>query len=266
MERMLHLTGRYYQTVPMNQAGYLEERLDLPADQTALVSLHSWDIGCPGGPRVMNDFWVGMGFPQTAQEAYRIMEEAIRPTLDAARAAGVPVCHVQAELIAQRYPEWHSLHLDNPPGPAGQAPPPVLPGHRERIVARSHGQDYDSKSGYAKMGFPEIVKPLPHEPVVHQSGQFDRILRERKIAHLIYVGFATDMCILNAPGGIAPMAGMGYDTILVRDATVGVEFPDWWEERISTRYAIRFFETHFGDTIVVDDFIRNCEELREEHA
>jgi len=265
VNRTLRLTGRYYRTVPTDRPGYVEEPLDLPADGTALVSLHCWNIGCPGGPCEMPEFWVGMGFPQTAAEAYRIMEHVIRPALDAARAAGVAVFHVQADLIARRYPEWYDREKD-PPAPPGQSPPPALPGHRERIVARSHGADYATESGYARMDFPEIVKALPGEPIVHQTGQFDRLLRQRGIAHLIYVGFATDMCILSAPGGIGPMAGLGYQTILVRDATLGVEFPDWWEERVATQYAIRFFETHYGDTITAADFARNCRRLQGEPA
>ena len=128
-------------------------------------------------------------------------------------------------------------------------------------MARSHGRDYASKSGYAEMDFPEVAAALPGEPIVHQTGQFDRLLRKRGIVHLIYMGFATDMCILNAPGGIAPMAQLGYQTVLVRDATLGVEFPDWWEERVATRYAIRFFETHYGDTIESADLLRSCGRL-----
>jgi len=47
---------------------------------------------------------------------------------------------------------------------------------------------------------------------------------------------------------------------LVRDATVGVECPDTFRERVATRWAIRYFETHFGDTIATEDFILACRE------
>ena len=114
------------------------------------------------------------------------------------------------------------------------------------------------EGGFHK-GHGRIVAPVPGEPYVHQTGQFDRALRRRGIENLIYSGFATDMCILRAPGGIEPMAPMGYRIFLVRDATLGVEQPDTFEERIATRWAIRYFETHFGDTITTADFMAACE-------
>lgn len=263
MERLLRLTGRYYRTIPTDQPGYVEEALDLEADSTAFVSLHCWNIGCPGGPPEDRNYWVGMGFPQTTAEAYRIMKEHIRPCLDAARAAGITVFHVQAELIARRYPEWHSVEADPKieAPPASPAHPPAIPGHIEKIVARSHGADYATKSPYARMDFPEIVKALPGEPIVYQTGQFDRMLRKRGIVNLIYAGFATDMCILDSPGAVGPMFGLGYQVILIRDATIGVEQPDSFEERIATRRGLFFIETHWGDTITTADFIENCNRL-----
>lgn len=276
MGRLLHLTGRYYRTIPTNQPGYVEEALDLEADQTAFVSLHCWNIGCPGGPPTDPAYWVGMGFPQTCDEEYRIMREQIRPCLDAARQAGIAVFHVQAELIAKRYPEWYQVEADvtaseparqsaakcdDAPSPCEPAAAAPIPGYAQKIIARSHGQDYAAHSPYADMDFPEICAPLPGEPIAHQSGQFDRLLRKRRIVNLIYAGFATDMCILNAPGGMGPMFGMGYRVILIRDATLGVELVDTFHERIATRWGISFVETHWGDTITTADFLANCTRL-----
>jgi len=272
---MLRLTGRYYRTIPTDQPGYVEEPLDLPAGETAFVSLHCWNIGCPGGPPTDRNFWVGMGFPRTCDEEYRIMKEHIRPCLDAARSVGIAVFHVQAELIARRYPEWYAVEADvsapalarqsaaerdGAPSPC-EAPPSPIPGHTQKIIARSHGQEYANHPPYAEMDFPEICAPLPGEPIVHQSGQFDRLLRKRGIVNLIYAGFAADMCILNAPGGIGPMFGLGYRAVLIRDATLGVELVDTFDERIATRWGISFVETHWGDTITTADFLSSCGRL-----
>ncbi len=265
MPRALDLTGRYFRTIPITDTGYAEEPLSLEIERTALVSLHCWDIGCPGGPGADPSFCVGMGYLETMAEEWRIVNEAIRPALDAARTCGLPVCHVQDAGIAARYPEWFSHHADPtpPPTPAGEptAPRETIPGHRQSILERSHGVDYPQASGIATMDFPDVVAPLPREPVVHQTSQFDRILRDMSIVNLIYVGFATDMCILNAPGGMGPMFGLGYRVLLVRDATLGVECPDTIDERIATRWGIRFVETHWGDTIALSDLLAACEQL-----
>jgi nicotinamidase-related amidase len=256
---MLQLEGRYYRTIPLDRPSYETELLELDPQRTALVVMHCWNIGCECGPAIDLNYWVGIGFPQTTREAGRIMREQIRPAMDASRKAGILVCHVENESIASRHPEAQQ-DLDATP-PAWQDPhfvPPVETGWMQRMVARNHGADYVTGSPYAHMDHAKVVDALPGEPFVHQTNQFHRVLARHGIENLIYTGFATDMCILRAPGGIEPMAHWGYRLFLMRDATIGVECPDTWEERIATRWAIRYFETHFGDTVTSDDFRRAC--------
>jgi len=266
MSATLRLNARYYRNIPVSDPGYETETLELPLDETAFCSMHCWDIGCPGGAQFDEQFCVGMGYPGATFEAYRIMGEMIRPAMDAARGCGLTVCHVQDTSIARQYPEW----FDTEDGagesaiPATDAPREAIPGHRKAMLERAHGVAYSERSGLAEMDIPDVVAPEPGEPIAHQTAQFDRILRERGIVNLIYAGFATDMCILNAPGGMGPMFGLGYRVILVRDATIGVEPPDFLEQRVATRWGIRFHETHWGDTITTDQFMAACTAARED--
>ena len=55
------------------------------------------------------------------------------------------------------------------------------------------------------------------------------------------------------------MTGYGYRRFLIRDATVGIEFPDTIDEMVSTRWVDRYFETHGGLTLATADFIRACQ-------
>lgn len=256
---MLKLTGRYYRTIPLDRPGYEEEPIELDPRHTALVAMHCWNIGCEDGPPIDPNYCVGMGHLVSLREADRIMREVIRPAMDAARAAGVAVCHVESATIARKHPEAQEL-LDPPAPPSSPMPPPVVAGWREQILARSHGKDYETRSPYARMDRAAIVAPLPGEIYAYQTGQFDRLLRRKGIENLIYTGFAADMCILRAPGGIEPMAPYGYRLFLMRDGTLGVECEDTFEERLATRWAIRYFETHYGDTITFPDFVRACRE------
>jgi len=262
---MLHLTGRYYRTIPHHQAGYVEETIELAKEKTALVVMHCWNIGCADGPAVDPNYWVGMGFQETIQEAERIMRERIRPAMEAARAAKVLVCHVENHVIASRHPE---ALRDADCEEAAAKPPssPAITTWRAEMGNRCHGERYDTDSPYAKMDRAAIVAPLPGEPFVFQTAQFHRALSRHGIENLIYTGFAADMCVLRAPGGIEPMAGFGYRLFLMRDATLGVEFPDTLSDRIATRWAVRYFETHYGDTVLCDDFIQACARAREGDA
>jgi nicotinamidase-related amidase len=252
---MLTLAGRYYRPIPLDAAGYETEALELDPRKTALLAMHCWNIGCPDGPPIDRNFFVGMGSIESAREASRIMQECIRPAMDAARQAGVLVCHVESEWIARHHPE---AQTGAEAAGAEDSGPPVVPGWRKKMEDRFHGIDYLTRSPLAKMDRAKIAFPLPGEPFVYQTGQLDRVLRQRGIENLVYAGFATDMCVLRAPGGIEPMAPREYRLFLLRDATIGVECPDTFAERIATRWAIRYFETHFGDTMLTNDFIAAC--------
>lgn len=258
---MLRLPGRYYRTLPIDAMQYETEELELDPARTTLVVMHCWNIGCEDGPPADPSFWVGMGSREALAEAERILREVIRPCMDAARKAGVLVSHVESEGIAAKHAEAQEDTDPLQQPPHTPPPPPAVPGWREQIVVRSHGKDYATKSPYAHMDRAKVVEPMPGEPFVYQTAQLDRMLRRRGIENLIYTGFATDMCVLRAPGGIEPMSPYGYRLFLVRNATLGVELPDTFDERIATRWGIRYFETHFGDTVLSTDFIEACDTL-----
>lgn len=257
---MLKLQGRYYRTIPIDKSCYKTEVLELDPKKTALIGMHCWNIGCEDGPEVDLNYFVGIGFPEATKEAGRIMKECIRPAMDAARKAGVLVCHVESALIADKHPEA-KIDEDKDTGYVDPVPHEATGGHRKEMADRFHGVDHMTKSPLAKMDRAKIVMPKDGEPFVYQTGQLDRVLQKHGIENLIYTGFCTDMCILRAPGGVEPIVPLGYRTLLMRDATLGGECPDTFDERIATRWAVRFFETHFGDTITFDDFIKACEKI-----
>ncbi|HOX37625.1 MAG TPA: cysteine hydrolase family protein [Candidatus Brocadiia bacterium] len=267
----LKIPGRRYRTLPITSPGYEDITLDLDLDKTALAVMHCWNIGCECGPAWHPDYWVGMGFPQTIEEAGRIMREVIKPAMEAARRAGLSIAHIESEFIGMKHPEAQKGLI--PPKPPSEpsskcepGPGPRVPGYVQSIVDSKHGRDYANNGPYSKMDRAKIVEPLPGEIYAFRTDQLDRLLRERGIENLLYTGFATDMCVLNAPGGLLPMFSLGYRVHLVRDATIGVEFPDTFEERLSTRWGIRFHESHFGDSLASADLIAALHAALEERG
>ena len=241
----LRLRTRWYRALPTDAAGYEEEVLELPRARVGFVGLHCWNIGCPDGPPVDPRYCVGMGWPEAAAEAARIMADVIRPAMDLCRAAGVPVFHVESDWMAAHYP-----HVPARPAPAPGGPRTHWQQH---LLDRCHGPEYLARSPLAAMKRAERVSPVGDEPLVFYSDQLDERLRAAGVEHLIYAGFATDMCILDAEGGARAMLGRGYRPILLRDGTVGVERPDTFAERLATRYGLHRFEWQVGwSTSLVD--------------
>ena len=244
----MKLAARYYRALPVDAPGYEPIALDLDPTRTAFVGIHCWNIGCPDGPPVDTDYCVGMGWPDATTEASRIMIEVIRPLMDTAREAGVSVCHIETDWMADRYPDIPSRRKEQPA--------PSLLDRQHEMLQRAHGKDYLKASPLASMKRADIVSPTEDEPLFFYTDPFDAWLKTRDIDTLIYAGFATDMCVLGAEGGARPMLSRNYQCILVRDATVGVETPESFPERLATRYGIHRFEWQVGYSATSEDVHR----------
>lgn len=247
----MRLQVRYYRALPTDASGYEHEVLDLDINRTALVVVHCWNIGCPDGPAVDSNFCVGMGWPEAAGEAQRIMREVIRPTMDAARRSGLRVLHVEPDWMDAAYPHVPSRRASGLSIAAGP--------HRE-MLDRAHGPDYLTQSPLASMRRCELVAPAGDEPLVFYSDQLDQALQEHGIRILVYAGFAADMCVLGSEGGARAMLGRGYQCILLRDATLGVETPETFPLRLATRYGTHRFEWQVGHSATSGDLLEALSE------
>ena len=246
MSLTLSLNTRYYRALPIDAPGYESVHLELPVENTALIGMHCWNIGCPDGPAIDVNYCVGMGWPQATTEAARIITKVIRPAMDTARNIDMPICHVETDWMADQYP-----HI---PSRKKETSQPELADLAQAMRDRAHGPNYLTKSPLAKMKRSEAVSPIQNEPLVFYTDALDTYLKTHTITTLIYTGFATDMCILNSEGGARAMLARGYQCILMRDATVGVETPDSFPERLATRYGTHLFEWQLGYSTTFKDF------------
>ena len=98
--------------------------------------------------------------------------------------------------------------------------------------------------------------------LLSQTGQqLHELLEERRILHLIFAGFATNWCVLGRDYGIRSMSRYGYNIVLLRDATTGVEFPDTYDNLFTTEIAIREVEQQYGFSASNADFFAAVEGL-----
>lgn len=261
----LILPVRFYRAVPTSHpAGLVTEEWNLDRDRTAFVSLHLWNVGCPGGPPVPEDYWVDMGSPENHAVGWSIITDEIVPALTAARRIGMPVVHVQPESIGAKYPHLQPPRPDQRQRAAADLPTPdterrtPISDHYARRASRVHGEGFMDWEGWKALDFAAPARPLENETVVVTTAQWDDWLRQKGIDTLIYVGFCTNLCILDAPGGMRQMAPLGYRCVILREATLAVEFPDTLAERLHTQVSLRFIESWVGYTASNRDFLRAC--------
>ena len=104
----------------------------------------------------------------------------------------------------------------------------------------------------------ELVEVKDDDIVIATGKQMHTYLKSQGILHLIFAGFATNWCIINRDYGVKAMRERGYNTILLREATTGVEFPDTLDGLWATELAIREVEQKYGFSTSNSDFFEAC--------
>ena len=95
--------------------------------------------------------------------------------------------------------------------------------------------------------------------MIASGDQPHRVLRDRGLVPLVYVGFATNICIRIRDDGMHTMKDRGYRPILLRDATSGIKTRDTYDGLSITRAVLQDLERWFF-TASVDDFVSGCRE------
>jgi nicotinamidase-related amidase len=166
---------------------------------------------------------------------------------------------VEPRFIALKYDSVHEmLGPDDLHPPAQARPPEANPGWIKERADRSHGRGYNDWDGWQQMRVLSSCEVQPGDQVILTGPQFDRICRARGIKNLVYTGFSTQGCILKSPAATQEMLRFGYRIFLIREATLGVEYPDTFATRMITRAALKYFELVVGDTIAFDDYVAAC--------
>lgn len=226
--------------------GYVEKELLIPANQSAIVLVDVW-----------SEHTVDSHFERTME----ITRSRIAPVLAAARQLGVLVIHGPSAEVGDRFNPREQK-------PATAANGPEWP---PREFRRREGH----YSGFSRLHEPRQVKwmeakrttldiaepatPTPEDAIISDGEQMQAILAEHGILHLFYAGFAANICVLNRDYGIRTMnKRYGYNIILLRDATTGIEYHDTIDDMTATKLAIREVEAQLGWSTTTDAFIEAC--------
>ncbi len=259
----LHIRPRYYRWYVNPGQEWVEKNLGyafldwkVPRRQAALVLVDVWDRHYIKDPAV---------------RAEKIIQEKIRPLLAAWRRGGLEVIHAPAPPQAISQPGW--IGRGAKPDPA--AKPVPADNAAADVSATWPPLEFRRKTGpYREFARPEEpmeperlkrvkglsihpgVWPLPGEAVVATGDELHRYCRQKGILFLFYVGFNTNACILLRDYGTIEMSNRGYEVILVRDCTTGMESFETTDQLWQTRAAIQFLEMFGKYSITSDELIQ----------
>ena len=228
------------------------ETWKVPPKEVAFVTMHFWNFGDDDGVPVPENLCVADGTLRNALHARLIDYLYVKPTLDAAREAGMTVIHAQPGWIAVRYKQHQALVAEMTSTP--EQPVKTLPPRPQYTDEERAKWTADTWPDREYLDFPTLLKPLPSEPVVMTKEELNYLLQKQGIKTLIYVGYATNCCVIEYNCGMKDMVKkLGYRACLLREATLATECQG--EDGVQkTAEALDLIEREYGATASVADF------------
>lgn len=262
MNAQLHLQPRYVplytpEGVDLAETNYVHRHLEwqLPLDQVALVCL---------------DVWANHFSKDTLERVESITVNRIAPLVTLCREKGLNVIHAPGPLLAGR--EHNRIQLlpmgskpqaswpDSPPWP----PPQFLEKTGDfKQFERPFKKDAEERDRWrlTRRQYHPRVLPLEGEPIIANGEELHRLCAQRGILVLLYVGFNANFCMVNRDYGLYEMDKRGYEVVLLRDCTTGMETAQTAESLACTVGHIETFEQAGITTLTSGELTRSLEKV-----
>ncbi len=224
-----------------------------------------WSIPLSQAALILVDVWDRHYLLDTQARAEKAINDKLVPLLGACRKAGLPIIHAPSPSQAKSHPNWvghtrdASASGEPAPAPKGDDWPP-----REFRAKsgpfRAYGRPDEPRAAElarlrAGLTIHPKVRPAGDEPVIATGEVLHRLCKQRGILFLLFAGFNTNACILVRDYGTLAMSERGYEVILIRDCTTGMESADSHPTLAQTQGAILLLEM-FGQYSITSNEIR----------
>ncbi|MER6523698.1 hypothetical protein [Streptomyces sp. NPDC001508] len=231
--------------------GWQKTDLPLDLDHTALVVMHAWDVGTPA----QKPGWFRA--VEYLPRSYAIAENVFPPLLEAARRAKLTVLHVVGGSDYYSRLPGYSAHSADPPEDRDPRATPdrtydeLVRFRGERVFPGASNQP-DIDTG---QDFHPSAQPQDDERIAADSAELAALCAAAGINHLVYVGFALNVCLLSSAGGMVDMTRLGYICSTVRGATTAVENKETARDQLNLASAYWRVAVLHGFVYELDDFV-----------
>lgn len=245
----INLKLRYYDWVQTDEASRVEKN--------GKIEFKEWQVNPKNLGLVLLDVWNIAHLNDVTQRAEQITREKIVPLRDAFSERSLHVIHAPSPEVALLYnssPQQASSR-------SSEGSPCPQPEFRQLTGKQAQFQRYSNEKTkviedlQSKRRIHPSVTPRKGEYVASTGEDIDHYCREHEISVLLYVGFSTNFCIISRDYGIVQMRRRGYETVLVRDCTTGIETAETAESQTLTKSTIRSLEMSQHYTMTSSDLI-----------
>ena len=244
----VRLTTRRQMPKTTGRVGWqiIEEVAVWRASETAIVIVDMWDTHWSRG----------------AVERVNVLAPRINVVVSAARARGIQIIHAPSDVVEGYADHPARRRVASIPHSAlptlDVRPDPPLP-----IDDSDEGSDTGEQTVSLPWTRQHAAIDIATDDLISADGQeIYNILRYQGIAHLIYMGVHTNMCVLNRPFGIKRMVRYGFTAVLARDLTDSMYNPlrpPYVSHDEGTQLVIGYIEKFWCPTIASDDLTIQAE-------
>lgn len=236
-DRTLSIQPRYHRW-------YVDPGVEWLEINTGYATL-DWVLPVSATALVLVDVWQRHYIKDTEARAEAIITNNLLPLMTACRNVGMSVIHAPSPPVARQHPNWVKLvseaemaprHDDWPPASFRDLSGPYLPYRRPKEPREAE------KQNLPPLDFHPKARPVAKEPVVATGEELHRYCKKQGILFLLFTGFNTNACILSRDYGTMQMSNRGYEVILVRDCTTGMESKETQPTLSQTTGAILLLE------------------------
>ena len=188
-----------------------------------------------------------------------IAEQQLAPLLTCVRRSKMRIIHAPSPDTAKRQEGWVNLAETNPLRATDPDWPPKPFLRKEDGYAQFARPFEPRDSELDELRTDRAMHPLgfpaPGEPVVANGEELHQYCKQNGILFLLYAGFNTNCCVLLRDYGTLAMRDRGYEVLMIRDCTTGMESYDSQADLRQTEGTILFLEMFRTYSITSDEVI-----------
>ncbi|HOJ09274.1 MAG TPA: hypothetical protein PK733_01605 [Clostridiales bacterium] len=219
--------------------GWKNTSLPINPDKTAIVLMHAWDTGTieqyPGWFRAV----------EYIPRATHICDNLLPHFLKKVRSSNIRLIHIaSSNQIVNDYPGYaKTLEIcgEDTFGYERVEEDETIKKlnyfRGENVFVGSHNKE-DVARGMKHLDFYPTARPLDNEEIVCTSEQLLNLCKKYGINHLIYTGFAINMCLTVSPGGFVDMSRYGIMCSAIKELVTAVENKESCRNEANKNYGL----------------------------
>lgn len=216
-----------------------------------------WEIPLSLCALVLVDVWQRHYIKEPEDRAEVIINNKYLPLMAKCRKEGLQVIHAPSYPVAIKSNNWIKL-APEPDRYYKQDSWPSLDFLEKKGRFKTYERTFELREkerlALPPLDFHPKILPIDKEPVVCSGEELHQYCKKNGILFLLYAGFNTNACILSRIYGAINMSHRGYETILLRDCTTGMETRETQPGLKQTNGAILLLEM-FGQYSITSDEI-----------